>query len=100
MAKRESDFKRKLYNEIREKFPGSEVLPNDAGYRQGIPDATVYLPNGRYIMLESKRVRTSSRRPNQEHYVEKSSFSNHAMFAYPENKNEVLSEVEKRYKMK
>ena len=52
MAKKESEFKNKLYKEIRTRFPGSEVLPNDANYLQGIPDATVYFPNGRYVMLE------------------------------------------------
>lgn len=100
MAKKESDFKRNLYKEIRERFPGSDVLPNDAGYVQGIPDATVYFPNGRYVMLEGKRTSESSRRPNQEYYVERSPLSDHAMFVYPENKEEVLSELERRYKLK
>lgn len=40
---KESIFKRKLYSEIRSKFPGAEVIVNDPTYRQGFPDATVYL---------------------------------------------------------
>ena len=100
MSKKESKFKHDLYKKIRDRFPGSEVLPNDANYVQGIPDATVYLPNGRYLMLEGKRTATSSRRPNQEYYVNESSFSDHAMFASPENEDEVFSELERRYKMK
>lgn len=100
MAKKESEFKSKLYKEIRERFPGSEVLPNDANYLQGIPDATVFFPNGRYIMLEGKRSLTSSKRPNQEYYVNDSPLSNNAMFVHPENKEEVLSELERRYHLR
>ena len=100
MAKKESTFKHDLYKRIRDQFPGSEVLPNDAGYVQGIPDATVYLPNGRYLMLEGKRSATASKRPNQNYYVNESPLSPHAMFVSPENVEEVISELERRYKMK
>lgn len=99
MARKESEFKSKLYKEIRERFPGAEVLPNDANYIQGIPDATVYFPNGRYMMLEGKRSSTCSKRPNQDYYVDKSSLSDNAMFVNPENKDEVLSELERRYRL-
>ena len=99
MARKESEFKRKLYREIRDRFPGSEVLPNDPNYLQGIPDATVYFPNGRYVMLEGKRTEKSSRRQNQDYYVQESSLSKNAMFVYPENREEVLAELERRYKL-
>ena len=99
MAKKESEFKSKLYKEIRERFPGAEVLPNDASYIQGIPDATVYFPNGRYFMLEGKRSSNSPKRPNQEYYVNESPIRNNAMFVYPDNKDKVLSELERRYKL-
>ena len=100
MAKKESDFKRNLYKEIREQFPGSEVLLNDAGCIQGIPDATVLFPNGRYVMLEGKRTQNAHKQPNQDYYVNFSPLSNNSMFAYPENKQEVLSELERRYHLK
>ena len=100
MAKKESKFKSELYKEIRNRFPGSEVLPNDATYVQGILDATVYFPNGRYVMLEGKRASNSQRRPNQGYYVDRSPLSEHSMFVYPENKDEVLSELERRYYLK
>lgn len=100
MARKESEFKSKLYKEIRELFPGSEVLPNDANYLQGIPDATVYFPNGRYVLLEGKRASGSHKQPNQEYYVDKSPLRNNAMFVYPENKKEVLCELERRYHLK
>ncbi len=97
MAKKESKFKGELYKEIRERFPGSEVLPNDANYLQGIPDATVYFPNGRYFLLEGKKEAKASRQPNQEYYVNESPLSANAMFVSPENKDEVLEELERRY---
>jgi hypothetical protein len=100
MAKKESEFKSKLYKEIRERFPGSEVLPNDANYLQGIPDATVYFPNGRYFLLEGKKEETSRRQPNQSYYVNESPLSPNAMFVSPENKEEVLAELERRYHQK
>lgn len=95
--KKESEFKSGLYNEIRKRFPGSEVVPNNAGYIQGFPDATVYFPNGKYFLLEGKRHANASKRPNQGYYVEKSPLKNNARFVYPENKNEILIELERRY---
>lgn len=95
---KESDFKTKLYKEIRTKFPGSEVLPNDPNLIQGFPDATVYLPNGKYILLEGKKTSNSARQQNQDYYVNHSPLSPNAMYAYPENKKEVLQEIERRYK--
>lgn len=96
--RKESDFKSDLYKEIRERFPGAEVLPNDAGYLQGFPDATVYFPNGRYYLLEGKRSGKASKRPNQEYYVTKSPLSNNAQFVYPENKDDIMKELERRYR--
>ena len=100
MSKKESEFKSKLYKEIRDRFPGTEVLPNDAQYLQGIPDATVYFPNGRYMMLEGKKDSRSHKQPNQGYYVNDSPLHNNAVFVYPENKEEVLSELERRYLLK
>ena len=90
MGKKESKFKHALYEKIRKTFPGSEVLPNDANYLQGIPDATVFLPNGRYLMLEGKITEKAKRQPNQDYYVNRSALSPHAMFVSPEHENEVF----------
>ena len=95
--KKEADFKSGLYKEIRNKFPGTEVVPNDAGYIQGFPDATVYFPNGKYVLLERKRTSTSAKQPNQDYYVNDSPLSPNAMFVYPENKKDILKELKRRY---
>ena len=94
---KESEFKSKLYRDIRTKFPGSEVIPNDAGHTQGFPDATVYFPNGKYVLLEGKRDENSPRQPNQEYYVNESPLRSNAMFVYPQNKKKVMKELERRY---
>jgi hypothetical protein len=96
-VKKESTFKTELYKEIRNTFPGSEVVPNDPTLLQGFPDATVYLPNGKYVLLEGKRTTDSARQPNQDYYVNESPLSGNAMFVYPENKKEVLAEIKRRY---
>lgn len=95
---KESDFKTNFYKEIKTKFPGTEVLPNDPNLIQGFPDATVYLPNGKYMLLEGKRHTNAARQRNQDYYVNESPLSPNAMYAYPENKKEVLAEIERRYK--
>lgn len=96
--KKETKFRSELYKEIREKFPGTEVVPNDPSFVQGFPDATVYFPNGKYMLLEGKRTIDAAKQPNQDYYVNESPLSKNAMFAYPENKKEVLKEIERRYK--
>lgn len=100
MAKSESQFKGELYKEIRERLPGTEVIPNDANYIQGFPDGTVLFPNGRYFLLEGKKTKKSSKRPNQGYYVNDSPLSENAAFVSPENKEEVLAELERRYHQK
>jgi len=96
--KKEADFKNGLYKKIRNQFPGTEVVPNDPNYVQGFPDATVYFPNGSYVLLEGKRTTNSAKQPNQDYYVNHSPLSDNAMFVYPENEEEVLKELERRYK--
>lgn len=94
---KEAGFKTKLYAEIREQFPGSQVLINDPTLIQGIPDATVLFPNGKYTLLEGKRSADESKQPNQDYYVNQSPLAPNAMFVYPENKKEVLEELKRRY---
>ena len=98
LAKKESEFKSKLYKEIRDRFPGSEVLPNDANYLQGVPDATVYFPNGRYVLLEGKRASTSHKQPNQEYYVGRMNEMSFSRFICPENKEEVLHDLQQAFR--
>lgn len=97
MAKLERDFQSKLIKEIKEKFPGCLVMKNDSGYIQGIPDLTV-LYGDKWAALEVKRTATASHRPNQEYYVGLMDEMSFARFICPENKQEVLHEMEHAFR--
>ena len=97
MVKLERDFQSKLIKEIKERFPGCVVMKNDSSYIQGIPDLTV-LYQDKWAMLEVKRSETASHRPNQEYYVGKMDEMSFARFICPENKQEVLHEMEHAFR--
>ena len=96
MGKKESEFQAKLIKEIKERFPGSIVLKNDANYIQGIPDLTV-LYKDRWAALECKAGEGSSKRPNQPYYISRMNEMSFASFISPENKEEVLNELERSF---
>lgn len=93
---RESNFQAKLIQEIQERFPGSVVMKNDPSYKQGFPDILVLFKN-RWAALEVKRGSKASRRPNQEYYVDKLGKMSYASFIYPENKEDVLNEIQQSF---
>lgn len=92
-AKLERDFQAKLIKELKERFEGCIVLKNDSSYIQGIPDLLV-LYNDKWCGLECKKSLTASHRPNQEYYVGLMDKMSFARFICPENKSEVLHELE------
>ena len=94
---RESVFQAKLIKEIKERFPGCIVIKNDPNYIQGMPDLLV-LYKDKWATLESKRSSHASKRPNQEYYVDKMNEMSFSRFIYPENKEEVLSELQQAFK--
>lgn len=93
---KENGFQRKLIEDLQERFPGCLVLKNDANYIQGIPDLLV-LYRKSWAALECKRGRNEKRRPNQEYYVEKLNGMSFARFVFPENREEVLDELEQAF---
>lgn len=92
MAKLESKFQKELMDEIRALYPGCVILKNDEGYIQGFPDWTI-LYKDKWAVLEAKREEKAKKQPNQEHYVEKLNSMSFSRFVYPENKEQVLSEL-------
>ena len=94
---RESGFQAKLIQTLKDRFPGCMVLKNDANYIQGIPDLTVFYKD-KWAMLECKRSENESHQPNQDYYVERMDEMSFARFICPENKEEVLSELERSFK--
>lgn len=93
MGKLERDFQAKLIKEIKELFPGCIVLKNDPAYKQGMVDLTI-LYGAKWATLEVKRDEKASHRPNQDYYVEKMNSMSFSRFIFPENKEEVLRELQ------
>jgi hypothetical protein len=89
----ERDFQAKLIKELKQIFKGCIILKNDPTYIQGIPDLIILYEN-KWAALEVKKSRTASHRPNQEYYVDVMDQMSYATFIYPENKEEVLYELQ------
>jgi hypothetical protein len=96
MAKLESRFQKELMDEIRERYPGCVILKNDSGYIQGFPDWTI-LYKDKWAVLEAKREKNAARQPNQEYYVDQLDGMSFSRFVYPENKEEVLRELQQTF---
>lgn len=93
---KESKFQADLKKELKQRFPGCIVTKLDSGDIQGIPDLLV-LYKDKWATLENKRSATASKRPNQEYYVNKMNDMSFSRFIFPENKDEVLSELERKF---
>lgn len=89
-SKLESGFQDRLVSELKDMFPGCMVFKMDQ--IQGIPDLLI-LHGKKWASLENKKTATAKRQPNQEYYVDKMNGMSFSRFIYPENKNEVLSEL-------
>ena len=96
MKQSESRFQSGLIRELKARFPGCVVTKLDSAHIQGIPDLLV-LNGNRWAALEVKRDARASHRPNQEHYVRRLNDMSFARFISPENKEEVLNELEQAF---
>jgi len=93
---KESVFQRKLIKDLKNRFKGCIVIKNDPAYIQGIPDILV-LHKDKWAALECKRSEGASHQPNQNYYVEKMGKMGYASFISPENKEEVLDEIQQSF---
>ena len=89
----ENKFKTNLIKEIKERLPGSMVVHLDPTECQGVPDILVLYKN-KWAALEGKKSERSSHRPNQNFYVEKMNDMSFAAFIFPENKEEILNDLQ------
>lgn len=89
----ESKFQSSLIKELRDRFEGCIILKNDSSYIQGIPDLIILFED-RWATLECKKSRNSRHRPNQDYYVDLMDKMSFSAFIYPENRQEVLDDLE------
>ena len=93
----ESSFQGQLIKELKKMFPGCIVTKNDSSYIQGIPDLTIFYKD-KWATLECKQNARAKRRPNQEYYVGRMNEMSFSKFICPENKEEVLYELQQTFK--
>ena len=94
---RENKFQSDLIKEIKYRFDGCIVTKLDSAYIQGIPDLLI-LYKDKWATLECKKDSKASVRPNQKYYVSKMDEMSFSRFVYPENKEEVLDELQQTFK--
>ena len=91
----ESGFQDKLIKELKELFPGCMTFKMDQ--IQGIPDLLVLYKN-MWASLECKKSASAKRQPNQEYYVGLMNEMSFSRFVSPENKEEVLRDLQQTFK--
>lgn len=90
----ESGFQDRLIESLKALFPGCMVFKMDQ--IQGLPDLLI-LYGEKWASLECKRSAAAKRRPNQDYYVEKMNNMSFSRFVCPENKEEVLNELQQAF---
>ena len=93
---RESKFQSDLKHELKARFPGCIVTKLDSSNMQGIPDLLI-LYKDKWATLECKRSANAKKQPNQPYYVDMMNEMSFSSFIYPENKEEVLSELQQAF---
>lgn len=93
---KENQFQAQLIKEIKDRFPNCIVLKNDPNYIQGIPDLII-LWGKAWAALEVKINNKASHRPNQDYYIDRMDLMSFARFISPENKEEVLDELQRSF---
>lgn len=95
----EREFQASFIKELKYEFPGCMVLKNDPNYIQGIPD-TLVLYKDKWAALELKKNKEATHRPNQDYYINLMNQMSCAKFVYPENKEEILDELQRTFRVR
>lgn len=93
----ESGFQDTLKEDLKNLFPGCLVTKLDSSLIQGIPDLLILYKN-KWAILECKKSANAKKQPNQPYYVEMLNKMSFSRFIYPENKEEVLYELQQAFK--
>lgn len=89
----ESRFQSEIRDEVKALFPEAIIFKTDANQIQGFPDILI-LYKKKWAVLECKRSSREKFRPNQEYYIDLCNSMSFARVIYPENKEEVLYELQ------
>lgn len=95
----ERDYQRHVIEEIKNLAPRGviDVLKNNSGYRQGIPDLSIFALS-HWGWVEVKTSEFAPQEPNQEYYINWAIKSGaFGAFIYPENEKEVLRALERSF---
>lgn len=95
--KNENVFQKELIKKLKSHFKEIIILKNDCNYNQGIPDL-IFLIGKQWGMLEVKKNKNSTFRPNQKYWLKKLNDMSWARVIYPENEKEVLHEIKYTFK--
>lgn len=92
----ERGFQDDLIDDLKSMFPGCMIMKLDSSYIQGIPDLLI-LYEDKWAVLECKKNASAKKQPNQTYYVNKMNRMSFAAFIYPENKEEVLYDLQRAF---
>lgn len=92
----ERDFQSRLIKDLKNIFVGCIVMKLDSSYMQGIPDLLILYKN-KWATLECKKSAGAKKQPNQEYYVGLMNEMSFSRFICPENKEEVLHELQQTF---
>ena len=95
--KLERNFQASLIRELKKRFSGCIVTKLDSSHIQGIPDLLI-LWGKHWAALEVKKSARAHRQPNQDYYVGLMDSMSFSRFIFPENKEEVLNELEQAFR--
>lgn len=90
---KESIFQKDLKKELLKRFEGCIITKLDSSSIQGIPDLLILFKE-KWATLECKQSKNAKHQPNQDYYVGKMNDMSFSSFIYPENREEVISELE------
>lgn len=92
----ESKFQAELVKELRAMMPDALIFKNES--KQGLPDLTI-LYGKHWALLECKAYKNAKHQPGQDRYIEKANKMSFGKFIYPENKMEVLDELQQAFRI-
>ena len=95
-SKLESGFQDKLRDDLKKLFPGCMIFKMDQ--IQGIPDLLVLIGKT-WFSLECKKNANAKKQPNQDYYVGLMNDMSFSRFIRPENKEEVLNELQQTFRI-